>query len=144
MRASTLPHKMCPRKQTTEPKLLILVSFFSGEVTSYTDTSYCIHILWEVSRSVFSGPPCISYPKNIRRKPFYLITQTQDLIEYIRNAFIRNMPSVTWMDNATKEAATEKALAIKTKIGFPAWIEDPASLDEYYANVRKIMIIKQG
>ena len=32
---------MCPRKQTTEPNLLILVSFFSGEVTSYTDTSYC-------------------------------------------------------------------------------------------------------
>ena len=31
----------------------------SGEVTSYTDTctSYCIHILWEVSCSVFSGPP---------------------------------------------------------------------------------------
>ena len=43
--ALTLPHKMCPRKQTTGPKLLILVSFFSGEVTSYTDTSYCIHII---------------------------------------------------------------------------------------------------
>ena len=54
--ASTLSHKMCPRKQTTEPKF---VSFFSGEVTTYTDTSYCIHILWEVSRSIFSGPPCI-------------------------------------------------------------------------------------
>ena len=36
---------MCPRKQTTEPNLVILVSFFSGEVTSYTDTmiasTYC-------------------------------------------------------------------------------------------------------
>ena len=31
---STLSHKMCPRKQTTEPKLLILVSFFSEEDTS--------------------------------------------------------------------------------------------------------------
>ena len=40
--ASTLSHKLLPRKQTTESKLLILVSFFSGEVTSYTDTSYCI------------------------------------------------------------------------------------------------------
>ena len=28
-------------------------NFFSGEVTSYTDTSYCIHILWDVCRSVF-------------------------------------------------------------------------------------------
>ena len=48
---------MCPRKQTTEPKLMILVSFFSGEVFSYIDTSYLTHILWEVSRSIFSGPP---------------------------------------------------------------------------------------
>ena len=37
----------------SKPKLLILVPFFSGEVTSYTDTSYCIHILWDVCRSVF-------------------------------------------------------------------------------------------
>ena len=28
---------MCPRKQTTEPKLVILVSLFSGDVSSYTD-----------------------------------------------------------------------------------------------------------
>ena len=38
--ASTLSHKMCPRKQTTDPNLLILVSFFSED-------------------SVFIGPPCI-------------------------------------------------------------------------------------
>ena len=50
---------MCPAKQTTEPNLVILVSFCSGEVTSYTDTIYCIHILWEVCRSIISGPPCI-------------------------------------------------------------------------------------
>ena len=51
--------QMCFRKQATELKWLILVSLFSGEVTSCTDTSYCIHILCEVSRSIFSGPPCI-------------------------------------------------------------------------------------
>ena len=42
--SSTLSHNMCPRKQTTEPKLLIFVYFFSGEVTSYTDiiaSTYC-------------------------------------------------------------------------------------------------------
>ena len=42
---STLPHKMCPRKQTTLPKLLILVSFFSEVTLLYTDTSYYIHVL---------------------------------------------------------------------------------------------------
>ena len=39
--------------QTTGPKLLILVASFSGEVTLYTDISYCIYISWEVSHSVF-------------------------------------------------------------------------------------------
>ena len=52
---------MCPRKQTTEPKLVILVSFFSWEVTSYTDTSYCIHILWEACRSVFFWATLYNY-----------------------------------------------------------------------------------
>ena len=63
--ASTLLHKMFPRKQTTDPKLMILVSFFSGEVTSYTDTNYCIPIMLEVCRSVFYGPPCIGFLYNI-------------------------------------------------------------------------------
>ena len=35
---STVPYKMNPREQSTEPKLLILVSSFSGEVTSYVYT----------------------------------------------------------------------------------------------------------
>ena len=34
---------------------------FSGEDTPSTDTSYCIHILWEVCRSVVTGPPCIPH-----------------------------------------------------------------------------------
>ena len=55
--ASTLSHKMCPRNQSTELKLLILVSPCLGEVTSYTDTTYYIHAsLWGVCRSgIFVG-----------------------------------------------------------------------------------------
>ena len=58
-----LSHKMCPIKQTTKPKLLILVLCFSGEETPSTDTSncmICIHILWEICRSVVIGPPCVA------------------------------------------------------------------------------------
>ena len=44
MRLDILSHKMCPRKQT-EPKLLILASFFSGEDIPSTNTSYCLDIL---------------------------------------------------------------------------------------------------
>ena len=53
--ASTLSHIMCARKQTAEPKLLILVSVFSGEVTLYIN---CMPF-----RFFFlgGGPPCIWY-----------------------------------------------------------------------------------
>ena len=53
---------MCLRKETTEPKWRILVSFFS-EVTSYFDTNYCIHRLLEMCRSVpfFKGHPVYMY-----------------------------------------------------------------------------------
>ena len=57
-RAFTMPHNMCPRKQTTEPKLV--VSFFSGEVT------FNIHQLLHPHnvRSIYAVPffyglPCI-------------------------------------------------------------------------------------
>ena len=58
--ASTLSPKMCFRKQTPEPKVVILVSLFLGEITSYRYNSYCINLLWEACRFVFfSVPPCI-------------------------------------------------------------------------------------
>ena len=46
------------RKQTTEPKLQILMSF-SGEIGSYPNISYCIHVLWEVYRPFPVCPPCM-------------------------------------------------------------------------------------
>ncbi|XP_030842656.1 endothelin-converting enzyme 1 [Strongylocentrotus purpuratus] len=64
-----------------------------------------------------------------------LKNETQDLIHYIQDAFIGNLPNVTWMDDATKEAAEEKAYAIKPKIGFPDWIEDTVQLDAYFKDI---------
>ena len=54
---------------------MILVSRFSGEVTSYIDFSYCIHILWEVCRSVFSGPPCIGilYYRHTKSTSYFIL-----------------------------------------------------------------------
>ena len=52
---------MCPNKKNTDQtKIADLGMIFSGEFTSYTDTSYCINILWEICSSTFSGPPCIT------------------------------------------------------------------------------------
>ena len=57
----TLFHKISLRKQATEAESLILLSFSSGEITSYTDTNYYIpHIVGNMPFH-FYGPPCISY-----------------------------------------------------------------------------------
>ena len=50
---STLSHKMCPRKQTTEPKCWSWYHFSQEKIhvhvcTSSTDISYCIHIMGSV------------------------------------------------------------------------------------------------
>ena len=57
----TLADITCSRIRTTQPKWLILVSFFSGEDSPSTDTSHFISLLPEVFRSVLFGPPC-TYP----------------------------------------------------------------------------------
>ena len=56
---STWSAIMCSRIRTPRPKLLILLSFFLGEDTRSTDTSFYIPQLPEVCRSVIFGPPCI-------------------------------------------------------------------------------------
>ena len=100
---STLSHKMCPRNQTTEPKLLTLESFFSGEVTSYTDTSHCIHISWEVCRSGFYGSPCLNrgdtghrVALDIRRRKYVLSPKCS------RNIFIHEISYTRRCINITK------------------------------------------
>ena len=61
-----LGHQHCVTKRAIENKILnqnLILGhelLFSREDTSPTDTSYCIHILWEVCCSVFIEAPCIS------------------------------------------------------------------------------------
>ncbi|XP_060085716.1 endothelin-converting enzyme homolog [Ylistrum balloti] len=61
--------------------------------------------------------------------------QVEDILEQVRAAFISNLPSVTWMDDATREKAVEKAEKVSKKIAYPDWILDPVKLDKYYENL---------
>ena len=56
----------------TQTKIGDLVSIFSGEVTSNTDTSYCIHILLEVCPSVFFDHPVYCHNKMSHGKSYNL------------------------------------------------------------------------
>jgi len=56
----------------------------------------------------------------------------ETMMEQLRGAFIRNLEDVTWMDNATKQAALVKANSIDFNIG--SEISPPSLLDDYPVN----------
>ena len=91
-REKIVSQRIFPRKQTTEPHLLILVLFFSGEVTSYTNTSYCIQMLLEVCHSIFYGQPRIYFPLMIIFLPFNL----RNLSELICGSWKRPAAVFMW------------------------------------------------
>uniref|UniRef100_A0A663DZN7 Membrane metalloendopeptidase like 1 n=1 Tax=Aquila chrysaetos chrysaetos TaxID=223781 RepID=A0A663DZN7_AQUCH len=61
----------------------------------------------------------------------------RDLIDKIREAFIETLDELQWMDEASKEKAREKAMAIKEQIGYPDYIleDQNEKLDQEYANL---------
>ncbi|NXN42266.1 MMEL1 protein, partial [Rhinoptilus africanus] len=61
----------------------------------------------------------------------------QDLIDKIREVFIETLDELQWMDEASKEKAREKAMAIKEQIGYPDYIleDQNEKLDQEYANL---------
>ncbi|XP_014799382.1 PREDICTED: membrane metallo-endopeptidase-like 1 [Calidris pugnax] len=61
----------------------------------------------------------------------------RDLIDKIREVFIETLDELQWMDEASKEKAREKAMAIKEQIGYPDYIleDQNEKLDQEYANL---------
>uniref|UniRef100_UPI00398E31A1 membrane metallo-endopeptidase-like 1 n=1 Tax=Pristiophorus japonicus TaxID=55135 RepID=UPI00398E31A1 len=61
----------------------------------------------------------------------------KDLIDKIREVFIETLDELEWMDEASKEKAQGKALAIKEQIGYPDYILENSNprLDQEYAHL---------
>ncbi|XP_023931148.1 neprilysin-4-like [Lingula anatina] len=60
-------------------------------------------------------------------------TEALDMIHKIRNAFVNNVKeSVSWMDEKTKEVATEKAATMLEKIGYPPYVLNNKELNANY------------
>lgn len=58
-----------------------------------------------------------------------------DLVEEVRGTFIDFLNMLPWMDGQTREAATKKAKAITTHIGYPNELADNNKLEEYYRDL---------
>ncbi|XP_030041946.1 membrane metallo-endopeptidase-like 1 isoform X1 [Microcaecilia unicolor] len=61
----------------------------------------------------------------------------RDLIDKIREVFIEMLDELRWMDDASKQQAREKALAIKEQIGYPDYIleENNEKMDQELINL---------
>jgi predicted metalloendopeptidase len=55
--------------------------------------------------------------------------------EIICEVFSESLPELEWMSSETRERALEKAEAVATQIGYPAFAANPTELDAHYASV---------
>lgn len=55
-----------------------------------------------------------------------------DLVDSIRDEFIKILREVSWMDNETRAAAIEKAKSMTSHIAYPDELTDNNKLEEYY------------
>ncbi|KAL3861160.1 hypothetical protein ACJMK2_007225 [Sinanodonta woodiana] len=58
--------------------------------------------------------------------------KAEKMIQEVKTAFKKNLPSLSWMDDKTREAAVEKANAVIDLIGFPEYILNRTKLDKEY------------
>lgn len=57
------------------------------------------------------------------------------MLNYIKDAFIQRVKSLSWMDEVTKKATLEKNKEMMSFIGFPDWLFHKDSIETYYENV---------
>lgn len=55
-----------------------------------------------------------------------------DLVNSIREEYIKILKEVSWMDEVTREAAIEKAKSMTSHIAYPDELTDNNKLEEYY------------
>ncbi|CAH0717488.1 unnamed protein product, partial [Brenthis ino] len=58
-----------------------------------------------------------------------------EMIEDVRAAFAAEAARLRWMDEPTRATALRKLAAIRTFVGFPAWLMDRRRLDKHYEHV---------
>ncbi|EDV23905.1 uncharacterized protein TRIADDRAFT_26381 [Trichoplax adhaerens] len=61
-------------------------------------------------------------------------TTAHSMVQGIRSAFLKALPSLNWMDAQTRKVAAEKANAIHDQIGYPDFILNEAQLAQFYSN----------
>ncbi|ORX68078.1 zincin [Anaeromyces robustus] len=79
----------------------------------------------------------------------------ESIIDNIKEAMVKRIPNMTWLDEPTAEYAVNKTLAINKMIGFPDYITDPIELakdyeglksfgDDFFTNIMNLITFNIG
>uniref|UniRef100_A0A8W8MSH3 Endothelin-converting enzyme 1 n=2 Tax=Magallana gigas TaxID=29159 RepID=A0A8W8MSH3_MAGGI len=61
--------------------------------------------------------------------------RAESMVNEIKDAFKKNLPRLSWMDDETRQAARDKANAVIDLIGFPSYISNHTLLNEEYKDL---------
>ncbi|XP_062578045.1 endothelin-converting enzyme homolog [Saccostrea cucullata] len=61
--------------------------------------------------------------------------KAEKMVNEVKDAFKKNLPNLSWMDDETRQAAKDKANSVIDLIGFPAYINNVSLLNEEYADL---------
>ncbi|ORX68079.1 zincin [Anaeromyces robustus] len=67
----------------------------------------------------------------------------ESIIDNIKEAMVKRIPNMTWLDEPTAEYAVNKTLAIEKMIGFPDYITDPIELAKDYEGLKSYEMYPQ-
>jgi len=77
-------------------------------------------------------------------------SEMKEMTENIKNAMLKRIPEIEWLDDTTKEYAIEKLLKMKFIIGNSDYFMDPKTLNTTYKkidasnHIKNIMMIQEG
>lgn len=62
----------------------------------------------------------------------------EEMVQDIRNEFVKILKKVDWMDEKTRQNALEKVNSMVAYIGYPEELLDEEKVNKYYENVTKL------
>lgn len=66
--------------------------------------------------------------------------KVEQMLDDIKEAFVEQVNSISWMDKDTKKATLEKCQEMISFIGYPEWLFHEGALEVYYEGVNHIIL----
>jgi len=105
-----------------------------GYITAdYPRWMYCLHKVQDYPNVGFSHAVAYEYKKMMADPQ--ILGEASEMVSDLRHAFHDLLNENEWMDDSTRQAASQKADAMLVLLGLPSWCETSAELDDFYRDI---------